>query len=870
MKKLLMLFFFTVISTSIILSQGKTVDGIVYDNTGNPLPGVNVIIKGTSTGIITDMNGKFTITVPSNDAVLVFKFIGFNDQEVQVGDQTSFKITMKEKVEELEQVVVVGYGVQKKSDVTGSVASVSNDKLTKVPVAGIDQALQGMAAGVNIIPTTGRPGSGVDIQIRGITSVNGTNPLVIIDGVGQSTDALRRLNPEDIESIEVLKDASSAAIYGASGGNGVILVSTKKGKSGELRTSFNAYTGTEEVIKKLDLMNSQQWLELLEEMSPTSKKPITTRPDTFPTYDWQDIVFNKAYTRNYDLSFEGGSERSNFLFSASYNKQDGIIKKTDNQRFTLRLNSDHKLKYFTFSEKVSYVNNVRKGFEDWEYLGYYQNIVATTLQMVPYLPAYNKNYLPAYGDSGKWSINQYGGGNNPLVSIDMKDRTVKNDNLEGNFSITIEPIKGLSYLSRITAGVGIGDSKEFQGKYYASSTDNRQQNAIIQSLSRGFSWNFQNIVTYTNSFASHNFTLMAGSEAARYWGYDINGTRVDFSNTLPDLLYLSMSENDTLDKQAVEGSGYEGRNYRYFGRINYDYKGKYLLTVNVSRDYATNFGPANRAGTFPSFSIGWKFSEEELIKNLGFISFGKLRVGYGETGANARSGFPYATNIIFPAKFKYSFDNKVSQIGAGPEQVANPSIKWETVKMTNIGLDINFFNNKLTITAEYFNKENKDMLMYQDVPYVAGTYAISRPEVNIGSIQNRGFEFTIGYNNTLGDLKYNFDMNISTVKNEVLGLATDSILAGAAHNVSPICLTRIGGSVADFYGFKTNGMFTQNDLGVSGGKIKIVNQPFTINTKGDTIYAQPDAKPGDVRYVDLNNDGKIDNKDKRRYNICST
>jgi len=434
-------------------AQERLVSGTVFDPSGNPLPGVQVLVKGTNKGVITDESGNYRVTVSGAESILLFKFLGYIEQEVKFGDQSLVNVTMKEKVEELDQVVVVGYGVQKRSDVTGSIASVSGDKLTKLPVAGIDQALQGMAAGVNIIPTSGRPGSGVDIQIRGITSINGTRPLVIIDGVGSDINALNRLNPDDVESIEVLKDASSAAIYGASGGNGVILITTKRGQAGEIKTNFNTYMGNEEVIKKLDMMNSQQWLELLEEMS-SSKVPITTRPDTFKTYDWQDIVFKNAYTRNYDLSFSGGNERSSFLLSSSFNKQEGIIKKTDNQRFTFRLNSDHSLRYFKISENISYVNNVRKGFEDWEYLGYYQNIVAKTLQMVPYLPPYDEN--------GKWTINQYGGGPNPMVELDMKNRTTKNDNVDGNFAITVEPIKGLSYVSRISVAAGIGDIKEFR------------------------------------------------------------------------------------------------------------------------------------------------------------------------------------------------------------------------------------------------------------------------------------------------------------------------------------------------------------------------------------------------------------------------
>ena len=845
--------------------QGEIlISGTVTDaNSNEPLPGVNVIVKGTTVGMVTDINGRYSLKV-SPGASLQFSFVGYLREEFTITNETELSVKLVPDIIGLEEIIVTGYGVQKKSDLTGAVASVSSEKLAKMPIAGLDQALQGMAAGVTIIPKTGRPGSGVDIQIRGITSINGTNPKIVIDGVGQDDNALSRLNPDDVASIEILKDASSAAIYGASGGNGVILVTTKKGKSGELRTNFNTYMGFEEPISKLEMMNSQQWMEVLEEMSRV-RTPYTTRPDTFKTYDWQDIIFKQAFSQNYDLSVSGGNDKSSFLISSSYNKQDGIIKSTDNQRFTLRVNSDHKLtRFITFDEKISYVNITNLGFEDWEYQQYYSNPVMSALQMAPYLPAYDEN--------GNWTYNEFGGGINPLVQLDMKDKTRRNNNLEGNFGITLGPIKGLSYTSRFTGGLSFGDNKEYKGIYNASATDSRTQNELIQSMSRGMSWNFQNIITYnTVLLGDHNVTLMAGMEANRYWGYDLNGSRVDYRSDVPEMLYPSMSMNDTLDKQSIEGRGYEGRGYRYFGRLNYDYKGKYLLTVNMSRDYSSSFGPQNRAGTFPSFSVGWKFTEEGFMKNIEVLNFGKIRIGYGQTGANARSGFPYLTKIRTPGTFKYSFDNDVSQIGAGPVQVANPSIKWETVNMTNVGLDLSFFNYQLNFSAEYFIKVNDGMLMDQEVPAVAGTYSMGQyfdddqtlPEVNIGSVRNKGFEFTLGHKKSIQDLKYSLDVNIGIVRNEIIELSTDSILTGSAHNVSPITLTCVGSPISEYYGYKTEGLFRDSDpVAIIKNKEVITNQPFSINADGDTAYAQPTAVPGDVRYADLNGDGKITETDK--------
>jgi TonB-dependent starch-binding outer membrane protein SusC len=869
----------------VLIGQERSITGTVTDQEGITLPGVNVIVKGTSNGTVTDLNGRFAIKVPNSNSVLLISYIGYQSQDLALSDMTDYPVRLSESVKELNEVVVVGYGVQKRSDLTGAIASVSGEKLSEIPIAGIDQALQGRAAGVNIIPKTGRPGSGVDIQIRGITSINGTSPLVIIDGVasGNSDDgALTKLNPNDIESIEVLKDASSAAIYGASGGNGVILVTTKKGKEGKIVTSFNTYRGYETVISKIDLMNSQQWMELFEETNPHKVNgvptPYTYRPDTFKTYDWQDMMFRKALTENYDLSFSGGSERSKFLVSSSYNKQSGILKNSDNERFTLRINSEYNItKRITFDEKISYVNTVNSGFEDWEWQNYYSNPVKNILNMQPYLPVYNPDYKSAWGDSSRWSIGEYGGGTNPQVALDMKNRKKRNNDFEGNFGLNLEIIKGLVFTTRFDGMLGFFDDKEFKAEYFASATDANSQSELDQAMRRNISWDFQNILTYNfNLFEAHSFTLVAGSEARRNYWYDLSGLRVDMPSNEPNMLYLRQSTNSTLEKQIVTGSGDEERSYRYIGRLNYDYKSKYLLTINASTDVPSNIGPSNRNKTFPSFSVGWKFSEEEFMKNQSLISFGKLRLGWGKTGANAMTGTPYASMIYTPLTYKYAFDNKASLVGAGPVQIPNPDIKWESVNMTNIGLDLGMFKNSLYFTIEYFEKINDGMIMLQELPATNGTatmgkqydLADTKPYVNVGSVRNRGLEFSVNVKKQEGDLKGSFDLNLGVVRNKVLDLASDSIIRGGVHNVSQISLTREGGSISEFYGFISDGLYRDTDPQrvLSNGKVVFLNQPYYLksNASGgtDTVFSNTAARAGDVRYVDLNEDGKIDQKDK--------
>ncbi len=833
---------------------GQTLPGVQIkgnvkeDGTQAPLPGVSVSLKGKTIGTITDIDGNFVITANTTD-ILVFSYIGFTTQEVPVGNNTTFDINLKQDIMGLDEVVVTGYGVQKKSDLTGAVASVSSEKLNSVPVPNVENALQGMAAGVNIFSKSGRPGEAPVIQIRGISSLNGSNPLVIIDGVAGD---LNSINPADIESIEVLKDASSAAIYGSTGGNGVILVTTKTGTSGKMKVDANVYSGIDNPVGKLDMMNAQQYTELLEEIN---RKHMNTQPDTLKTYDWQSTVFKPSRTNTYDISLSGGNDVSTFMFSTSLYQQNGIVENTDYQRYTMRLNSEHKVnKRLTFDEKVTFVNNETDGFDNWYWHNFYNNPIVTVISADPTIPAYDAN--------GVWSISPNNVAN-PMPALDNKNKVNKNNNIQGNFGAKVNIIKGLDFQSRITGGIGLNDQKEYQKVYWASPTDFNDQDKLLQSMSKNMSWNFQNYLSYNTTIAeNHHLSAMVGMEANKWWWYDISGQRVNMSSDNPNLLYLSKSLNDTADVQNVTGSAGIGAGQGYFGRLNYNYFGRYLLTINVRRDGASNFGPNYRWGTFPSFSVGWKFSEEAFMANVPYLTTGKLRFGYGQTGANGKGGFPYLSTVVTNPEFRYTVNGTTTQTGTGPNQIANPDLHWESVNMSNLGLDLTFFENRVSLTVDAFNKVNDGMILSQETSAIAGTYNGTMPEVNIGKISNKGIEITAGGRKSTGELTGSFDVNMTFLKNEVITLATDSMQYGSVHNITPTNMTLQGYPIAQFYGYYIEGMFSESDAQVIDGKTVVTNQPYTLDANGDKVYAQPKALPGDAKFKDVNGDGKVNDQDK--------
>jgi TonB-dependent starch-binding outer membrane protein SusC len=846
----------------------KTITGIITDASGTAMPGVTILNKNTTSGTITDINGNYSIEASLGD-IIQCSFIGYLSEEIVVTESNEISIALSEDIIGLNEVVVTGYGVQKKSDITGSIASVSGNQLSEIPVSGIDQALQGRAAGVNIINNSGRPGENATIQIRGITSVNASKPLIIIDGFPGSIDGL---NPNDIETIEVLKDASSAAIYGVSGGAGVILISTKKGQSKKTQTTYNFYTGLESPTNKIDVMNSQEWMQWVEERfyadnDNTYRDTIyNSRPDTLPTYNWQDIVFEPAWTQSHDISISGGSENSLFLVSSSYYTQEGIVRNSDYRRFTFRVNTEHKLtKRISYDQNLFYTNTQNDGFRPNQWTEYYDGPFRRVINMVPIVPGYNPD--------GTWA-NYDIADDNPLALLDMIDRKEKHNNFNANLGLKLELIKGLTFTSRFGGYMNFIDAKEFQDTYYNTTRDNRPINKLLERIDNNKGYDAQQLLNYNLALIDKiNVDILLGMEVKRDLGMWVGGERDSLSSSIPEMQYFDISDNNFAASQIIKGRGSERRQLSYFGRINADYADKYLLAVTLRRDGVYNLAPEKRFGYFPSISLGWKFSEEEFMKNQSLISFGKIRFGYGEVGNFPKaSGYPYQSIVRKVSVFGYSFDNSdVSSVGAAPVQIENPGLGWETVHMQNYGIDLSLLNNSLSLSAEYYKKVNEDMIMLMNVPNIAGSYTLgplyeldnTNPQVNLGSIQNSGFDFTLGYKITKGDLKGSFDLNFSTLRNKVLDLATDSIEAGNVHTLTDICLTRAGGSIAEYWGFQTDGMFTLDDcerdengqfITDSRGRYSI---PFYIDADGDTVTPQPRAQPGDAKFIDVDGNGEV-------------
>lgn len=877
--RLITVMLFFVICTGSLFAQERTITGSVVDKDGNPLPGVSIVIKGTTSGIITDINGKYTLKISDNTTVLHINYVGYVDQDITVGDQNEIKVILEESIREIDQVVVIGYGTQKKSDLTGSVASVSAKDIKAVPVARVDEALIGRAAGVNVSATSGMPGASRSITIRGINSINGSSPLVVIDGIpvvsNNPANQMNSISPNDIESIEVLKDAASTAIYGASGGNGVILITTKKGKEGKLTTSLNLYFGFQELSKKIDLMNTRQWNQFY---TAKNKIPYIQSEDSLNrTFDWQDAVFDRAPIKNVELNIMGGSEKSQFSISANYLTQNGILKKTAYKKLLASINSSHALtKWMKFDEVVRFSYDRTTGPGEWQYQNVYNNFTTLpALTMAPFFTPYDAN--------GNWTVPQGIGGRNPFTGIDRRsDMYSKNFGIHGNFGLVIEPLKGLAYTTRISGTVNNAESWAWMPFYDSWSEDQNLLSNLSQTWTKSYSWTFQNYLTYnTTIFNNHNVSAIIGMEASDWWDYFINGTRLDYSSSNPDMLYFENSNDKNTASQIIGGSGKEARSLGYFGRLNYNYMNMVLFQFNYRYDGNSNFGPNNRYGKFPSASLGFKFSELEAVKNLNLISFGKIRIGYGKTGQfPIKTYWPYSSSILNTGMMNYAFDGHTIVGGQGPVQVPNPDLKWETVITKNIGVDLGFMKDQLNISIDLFDKINQDMIQPKAEPSVAATYLIASgeqvaelgktgirytfPLVNFGSVSNKGIETTLEFKRQIGDVKINLSGNFTYLKNKITDLATDSVIKGSVHDLQGITISTIGQPIGTFRGYQFDGIFRDGDPMVYNKKTKryvFAEQPSYIDEKGDTNYARPFAKAGDAKWVDANKDGKWDTKD---------
>jgi TonB-linked SusC/RagA family outer membrane protein len=898
--------------SGVAIAQDRSVTGTVTNDAGSPLPGVNIILKGTTTGTVSDLNGKFAIKVPVANSTLLITYVGYTNKEISVGEEANLIVVLQEDVQQLNEVVVIGYGVQKKSDLTGAVASVKPDELTKSPVTSIDAALQGKAAGVQVEQNTGAPGSGIFVRVRGIstlTSVNGQNqgqPMWIVDGVGASPNSV---NASDIESFEILKDASSAAIYGANGANGVILITTKKGKAGKTETKIDYYHGLQDVPNRINVASGPQFgamyteYQAMQAYDPIKNQfqPINadktlgtvTTPknvqfpnfSSLPTYNYQDMVFRTAVMDNFNFNVSGGTDKSSSYFGLGFINQDGILKSSSYEKLNMRLNNSYSVtKWFKVGENASFTQNKTSGYDEWQYQSEYASPINAAITRQPNLPAY------AY-DPVKGGINyvkrDIGNTDDPMQGIDMMHHD--NKYYGGNMTVfgIIEPFKGLTLESRMTSNIGFGDGYTFAPTYNYGSSPGQYNSipSISRNMNKDFGYTWQNIATYNTTLLNDfNLGAVGGYEVHEEEGMNINGYRQYLLTQDPEMWYFNASTDDTTKAQIVTGTGYKRTSYSYLGRVSFDYKGKYLIQGNFRRDYSSKFGPSNRYGNFPGVSVGWKFSEEDFVKNnVSFLSFGKLRYAYGIAGNSAIQDYAYYTTTAPTTTWNYAFNNTSSEAtGAGPNVFPNLAVHWEKIITQNFGADLAFFDNRLNVTVDRFARYNVGMLIPNTISGVTGwtvrdlfqenNNIDARPIENLGKITNKGWEFTLGWKDKLGDLAYSVDLNYTYVRNIATDLGKDSIKWGGGFlNLKNFTRTITGSNIGDFYGYKVERIFGPNDpiryvkLSPSSKFYTpiVIDQPYTTKanaldpTKTDTTFMQPFAQRGDFKFADLNGDKKL-------------
>lgn len=814
-----------VLTLSSSMFAQKKITGIVVDEKGESVIGASVSEKGTTSGTATDIDGKFSLEV-KDSAVIVVSYLGFLTQEIIVNDRSDFHIIMKDNTEMLNEVVVVGYGVMRKKDLTGSLASVGAKSLKDKPVANIGEALQGQAAGVQVV-NAGAPGSNVSIRIRGLGSINSTDPLLVIDGV--PTDMpLNALNQNDVETIDILKDASATAIYGSRGANGVVLITTKKGKSGDGIISVSANWGIQDATSVPKMLNASKFASLHNDMMANNNR--TQRPDfEDPTSwgkgtDWTDALLRTAAMQNYSVSYSGGTDKSNYYVSGSVFDQNGIVINTSYRRYTLQFNNESKVRpWLKFGNNVTLSHDTKKN-------GDYS--ILNTLASLPTQSIYNED--GTYSGPGT-EAQYYGDLRNPIGTARLNNTTTKGYNVLGNLYGEASLFDKVTY--KMTGGIDFKfwDENNFTPKYdwqpipVVNSYRSEQSNKSLTYL-------WDNTLTYMDTFnEKHNLNVMIGSSAQNntynYSKASIQGFLSDSNNQL----------NNGLLDPTVGGSKNEWALLSFFGRINYSFNDKYLLTATVRRDGTSRITKVNRWGTFPSFSGAWRLSEESFYKRNNILSDIKIRMGYGVTGNQGVLDNYAAVTRLKTSQYVFN-GTPVSTLY--PLVMPNPDIKWETVKQGNIGFDASLFKQRINVTFDAYVKNTTDMLVSMVVPITTGYSDIYTPMINAGKVRNTGWELTVASQNIKGDFEWNTDFNISYNKNKIIKLNNNvSIYSGYQQHT-------VGLPVGSFYGWVTNGIF-QNWNEVNS---------YAYQYQGTD--AANGTAPGDIKFLDINNDGVVNDYDR--------
>lgn len=815
--------------------QAKTVTGTVTDVSGEPIIGANIRIKGTTTGTITDIDGNFSIEAKPQSVIEV-SYIGYLTQETVINNQKSIRFLLKEDTKTLDEVVVIGYGVQKKADLTGSVANINTEKLNTQSNANIGQALQGKIAGVDIVSQGGAPSSGTRIMVRGIGTLNNASPLYIVDGMYMNS--IDHINPNDIASIDVLKDASSAAIYGSRAANGVIIVTTKEGSNTEGKPiiDLSVNLGISTASKFLDMLDAKGWAEVTTIARQAIGKPaldMATDLANKPDNDWQDIMFRPALMQNYNLAVKGGGKYSTYYTGLGYFNQDGIVKGTNYQRYNIQSKNDYKRGIFSagtnliisFSHDKPLHQELRGG------------MIGTILQSVPTLEKYDDTREGGYGGTYGDVVNIP----HPLAIIDdnIMDRYNENVKIFANLYAQIELFKGLKYKLNLTPDFSFERYKNYLNKYdFGLATNSITQLTERQRRRRNIL--VENLLTFDRTFGEHKISALAG--------YTYQDSRFRHIQAYGEGLPQGLEEIDAATtNRSNEGNSWRSVLTSILGRVFYSYQNKYLFTATIRRDGSSKFGKNNRYGYFPSFSLGWNVAEEKFMENVHWLDQLKLRGGYGVLGNQEIDNYQYSSTIT--TGINYPDGNGGLLQGAFPKNFANPDIKWEETAMTNVGIDFMAFNNRLSLTADYYVKNTKDILLTVPIPISSG--GANDPIRNAGKIRNNGFEFNLGWMDQPNpDISYGINLIGSFNKNKVIAMGSESgsIKGGSTNQNITTSETKAGYPIGGYWLISTAGYFNSQEEVDAYAK--------------DGKKIQPAAEPGDIKFVDANNDGVINDDDR--------
>ncbi|MDR0537059.1 MAG: TonB-dependent receptor [Tannerellaceae bacterium] len=844
--------------------QSRRITGIVTDGAGEAVIGANVLEKGTTNGVITDMDGKFTLSVNGN-ATLIVSYIGFITQEIQTNGKTTFSVRLEEDNKSLDEVVVVGYGSVKKSDLTGAVAKVSTEDLLQLSTTDIGQALQGRVAGVDIISDSGQPGSGVKIRIRGYGSINNSDPLYVVDGFPVSD--INHIAPQDIESMEILKDASATAIYGSRGANGVVLIQTKKGGFDRKPVfSFNVYGSMSNVVRTIDVLNAWQFATLKREALVNAGMPIDPTMDAQFSYvtdnklkgtDWEKEAIRTGYSQNYNVNINGGGTRTAYDFGVTYSNEQGVTRFNDVQTLIARANNTYKLSSkIEFNLNLTYTHRDRRGQGNnmgfsTDYQGgngnYYGAIWPSILAADPFAPAWD-SYTENWGEIVYSDVNYQPA--RTLNESSSKYVGSASNIFSANASLQFSDllIKGLSFRTQYGVRSSFDERTAYQPVYYIAANQQRQRSQLSLSKPKGNSWLWNGFFTYLNTFNKrHSVSATLGAELQERGRYMFSASAYDVPEQ-SNMWYLSQTADAT--SYTASSSASWARMASFFIRANYSLSNKYLLTATARADGSSKF--IDKWGYFPSFSLGWNVHEEAFAKdNAKWLSQLKARLGYGLVGNEASAG-----NNDYIALMNNGYTAALGGInrpGSVQQAIPNEHLTWEAAEQLNMGIDFGVHQMKLTGTVDYFVRTTKDMILATPIPQYVGMW---RARTNAGKMRNTGLEVSLKWQDRKGKLSYSIAGNASFVTNEVLDLGSPDPIYG--ENVGriqqPFTRTEVGMPMGYFYGYKTDGLFqTQEE----------VNAYTYTGDDGKQYPIQPNAAPGDVRFVKTSGDGKALNENDR-------